>query len=54
MYKKILTIILILAAVTMARADVFYSGGLCYQTLDDAPVPQVEVAPVLGNWMRVA
>lgn len=32
----------------MARADVFYSGGLCYQTLDDAPWPQVEVAPVWG------
>ena len=48
MYKSFLTIIAILAAVAMARADVFYSGGLCYQTLDDAPAPQVEVAPVWG------
>lgn len=48
MYKKLLTIIMILAAAMVARADVFYSGGLCYQTLDDAPVPQVEVAPVWG------
>lgn len=48
MYKRFLTIIAILAALTQARADVFYSGGLCYQTLDDAPSPQVEVAPVWG------